>query len=122
MKVRRVDGAHHNPAVVPAVKYSVATLQLKEESVGCTQRFIRDGPYTAGSGLRYWQERALQRFNYRAPETRVGGKGMSKTMSIRMDRDNHEFLHEITKDSLLRSCWSRRLVALTPVIRAPGAN
>jgi hypothetical protein len=26
------------------------------------------------------------------------GKSMSKTMSIRIDRDNYEFLHEITKE------------------------
>jgi hypothetical protein len=25
---------------------------------------------------------------------------MSKTMSVRMDRDNYQFLHEITKESL----------------------
>ena len=37
-------------------------------------------------------------FNYRGCETEIGGKAMSKTMSIRMDRDNYEFLHEITKE------------------------
>ena len=33
-------------------------------------------------------------------------------MRIHMDRDNYEFLHEITKGSLLRSLWSRRFLAL----------
>jgi hypothetical protein len=42
--------------------------------------------------------RALQTFNYRGCKTEIGGKAMSKTMSIRMDRDNYEFLHEITKE------------------------
>ena len=42
--------------------------------------------------------RALQTFNYRGCKTAIGGKAMSKTMSIRMDRDNYEFLHEITKE------------------------
>ena len=42
--------------------------------------------------------RTLQTFNYRGCKTEIGGKAMSKTMSIRMDRDNYEFLHEITKE------------------------
>src|SRR3989440_9689872 len=28
----------------------------------------------------------------------IGGKAMSKTMSVRMDRENYDFLHEITKE------------------------
>src|SRR6185437_12390521 len=31
-------------------------------------------------------------------KTEIGGHAMSKTMSIRMDRDNYEFLSEITKE------------------------
>src|SRR3984957_5680109 len=42
--------------------------------------------------------RTLQTFNYRGCKAEIGGKAMSKTMSIRMDRDNYEFLHEITKE------------------------
>jgi len=39
---------------------------------------------------------------------------MSKTMSIRMDRDNYEFLHEITKEE--RSDLSKAVRGL-PTIR-----
>jgi predicted HTH domain antitoxin len=35
---------------------------------------------------------------YRGCKIEIGGNAMSKTMSIRMDRDNYEFLHEITKE------------------------
>jgi hypothetical protein len=44
------------------------------------------------------EARALQEFNYRGCEIEVRGKTMSKTMSVRMDRNNSEFLHEITKE------------------------
>jgi predicted HTH domain antitoxin len=34
----------------------------------------------------------------RRREIETGGKAMSKTMSVRMDRGNYDFLHEITKE------------------------
>ena len=40
----------------------------------------------------------VQGIDYRGCETEIGGKAMSKTMSVRMDRDNYDFLHEITKE------------------------
>src|SRR5207244_12850514 len=39
-----------------------------------------------------------QGFDCRGRETEIGGKAMSKTMSVRMDRENYDFLHEITKE------------------------
>ena len=35
---------------------------------------------------------ALQEFQYRGCQAEIGGALMTKTMSIRMDRDNYEFL------------------------------
>jgi predicted HTH domain antitoxin len=37
-------------------------------------------------------------FDYRGRETRIGGKVVSKTMSVRLDCENYDFLHEITKE------------------------
>jgi hypothetical protein len=42
--------------------------------------------------------RAVQGFDYRGHETKIGGKVVSKTMSVRMDRENYDFLHEITEE------------------------
>src|SRR6267142_2348263 len=76
--------------------------------------------------------RTLQTYNYRGCKTEIGGKAMSKTMSIRMDRDNYEFLHEITKegrsdlskavrDLITRGRWSSAsasVLSLSPCRRA----
>jgi predicted HTH domain antitoxin len=51
-------------------------------------------PTTLGSG----KARALQEFNSRGRKIETGGKAVRKTMSIRMDRDNYEFLQKITKE------------------------
>jgi predicted HTH domain antitoxin len=37
-------------------------------------------------------------FRFRSRFDEIGGPAMSKTMSIRMDRDNYEFLREIRKE------------------------
>ncbi|MGA9888719.1 MAG: UPF0175 family protein, partial [Candidatus Acidiferrales bacterium] len=36
--------------------------------------------------------------SYRGRETKIGGKVVTKTMSPRMDRENYDFLQEITKE------------------------
>jgi predicted HTH domain antitoxin len=36
--------------------------------------------------------------DHRGREGEIGGKAMNKTMSVRMDRDNYEFLHELAKE------------------------
>lgn len=41
---------------------------------------------------------ALQTADSRRRQNEIGGKTMSKTMSVRMDRENYEFLHEITRE------------------------
>jgi hypothetical protein len=46
---------------------------------------------------RYWRSTGGTRIRYRGRETEIGGKTVSKTMSVRMDRENYDFLHEIPK-------------------------
>src|SRR6266404_5765554 len=71
---------------------------------GCGYSDSKPREGIAGRARCHWQTcaagkvRALQTFNYRGCKTEIGGKAMSKTMSIRMDRDNYEFLREITKE------------------------
>lgn len=37
-------------------------------------------------------------YDGRGRKSEIGGKAMSKTMSVRMDRENYEFLHEMAKE------------------------
>ena len=37
----------------------------------------------------------VQEIDYRGCETEIGEKAMSKTMSVRMDRDNYDFLTSV---------------------------
>jgi hypothetical protein len=59
---------------------------------------LLEGPAAIAELALASKARALQTFNYRRRKTEIGSKAVSKTMSIRMDRDNHEFLHAITKE------------------------
>ncbi|MEA2541261.1 MAG: hypothetical protein QOH35_2627 [Acidobacteriaceae bacterium] len=52
----------------------------------------------AESSLVARQTRTLQEFNSGRCEAKAGGTIMTKTMSIRMDRDNYEFLNAISRE------------------------
>jgi len=44
------------------------------------------------------ETRAVRGLHYRGRKAEIGGEAVSKTMSVRMDRENYDFLHEITKE------------------------
>lgn len=58
----------------------------------------RGGGSGCGEGCAAGKERAVQGVDSGRRQIEIGGAAMNKTMSVRMDRENYDFLREIIKE------------------------